>query len=146
MVESKWILILNSGFAPSTHFASTLGCCEQTTFKYLVSDCSEKVALCRPTPGQKVGVEVEEQIPPPSTNTSNMTAATTGQRGPCKNVHTEHVPTLLLCTICNSPVQPATKIFSATCITMESGIKSVLSPTPKNLKLWGLPSSRDLSS
>lgn len=62
----------------------------------------------------------------PSTNTTFL-------------MHTEHGLTLLLCATCNSPAQPATEIPSATCITRESGIKGVLSPIPKNFKLWGCP-------
>lgn len=103
MVESKWILILKSGFAPSTHFASTLDCCEQTTFRRLASDCGKKVAVCWQAPAQKVSLGGGMGAP------IDMTAATVGQSCPHENMLTEHMSTLLLCTTCNSPVQPITK-------------------------------------
>lgn len=72
-------------------------------------------------------------------HTGDMTAAAAGQRDPCENVHPEHVPALLLCAICNSPAQPATKIFSATYITTESGIKLFSLPPLRTLSFGGCP-------
>lgn len=79
--------------------------------------------------------------PPPAQHkhTNDMTATTAGQRDPCENVHPEHVPALLLCAICNSPAQPATKIFSATYITTESGIKVFSLPPLRTLSFGGCP-------
>lgn len=79
--------------------------------------------------------------PPPAQHkhTDDMTATTAGQRDPCENVHPEHVPALLLCAICNSPAQPATKIFSATYITTESGIKVFSLPPLRTLSFGGCP-------
>lgn len=131
MVESKWILILNSGFAPSTHFASMLGCCEQTTSKYLVSDCGEQVALCRHLLrryclGWKKG--------PPPTKTPPS---------PRKQAHRAWAHSPALCHL-QQPSLP--QIPSASGIPRESGIKRVLPPPTKNFKLWGCPAVDTLSS
>lgn len=151
MVESKWILILNSGFAPSTHFASMLGCCEQTTFKYLVSACGEKVALCRQTPGQKVWVGVEERVPPPAPPSPAQThrwhdcnhGRAEGSLRECAPRACARAPAL---RHLQQPSPACHKNILCNLYNHRKWNKSVLSPTPKNLKLWGLPCSRDLSS
>lgn len=81
MVESKWILTLKSGFAPSTHFASTLDCCEQTTLMRLASDCG-----CVWADKRSEGKFVVEQWGPPVTRLSH------GQSWPHENTLTKHSP------------------------------------------------------
>lgn len=116
MVESKWILTLKRGFAPSTHFASTLDCCEQTTLKHLASDCEEKVILCGQTPAQKVRLGWKNGDP-------QWHDCSHGRAEGHENMHAEHMPTVLSCTMYNSPVQPVTEIWSATYTITESGMK-----------------------
>lgn len=140
MVESKWILILKRGFAPSTHFASTLDCCEQTTLKHLASDCEEKVVLCGQTPAQKVRLGWKNGVPQWHDCSHGRAEGSTWEYACrayayCPALHHVQQP---------SPASHRNMICNL--YNHKKWNESVPSPTPSNSKLWGLHCCKDLSS
>lgn len=140
MVESKWILTLKRGFAPSTHFASTLDCCEQTTFKHLASDRGEQVVLCGQTPAQKVRVGWRKGDPQWHGCSHGRTEGSTWEHA-CR--------AYAYCPVLHHVQQPSPACHRNMICNLynhRQWNESAPSPTPLNSKLWGLHCCEDLSS